>query len=239
MRPAILRAHAMRPYNTCLGMIRGGLSPALRYASLIGEIMITIAELRLRVRVELGDETAGAYVWADALLDSYIAAAVRRYSFDLPGEAEITITTTAGVAAYPLPADCLQVTRIEYPAGVFLLHASGGGGTWEEYAGNLVLGLEPASSGDVITVRYRKAYSAPDDEGTPLDVPAGDEDLIVWLVCEAALAWLNKQKDKRLDRRAGYLYPETYAKRYQDWVRARRRVKGVVSRTLAVGAGPR
>jgi hypothetical protein len=206
--------------------------------------MTTRSDIRARVRAELGDETLGAYVWSDVLLDSHIAAGLRRCGFDLPAEAETAIMAISGVTVYPLPADCLRVIKVEHPAGTILRRGSATAGdnwtapvmgrenAWEEYAHNLVLMAGP-SADETVIVRYLRLYGVPADDSAELDIPGADEDLIVWLVCETALVWLKKQKDKRLDRRAGFLYPDTYAKRYQEAVRVRKRVRGAVSRTMA------
>ncbi|MCL5256556.1 MAG: hypothetical protein M1319_02025 [Chloroflexi bacterium] len=206
--------------------------------------MSTRADLRARIRQELGDETAGAYVWSEALLNAYIASAIRRCGLDLPKESMMEISLVAGQRYYTLPDDCRQVAAVEYPEGVFLrrdpvaggdrLFAGGGEDedAWEQYGGALWLRRTPPVNGEVVKLRYLGSYLCPGDDVTTLDLPAQDEDLVVWLVCEAALSWLNKQKDKRLERRGGYLYSSFYASRYQEGLRSRRRLRGVVSRRM-------
>ncbi len=206
--------------------------------------MTTRADLRGRIRQELGDETAGAYVWSEALLNAYIGGAIKRYSLDLPREDTVEINTVAGQRSYDLPAVCRQVVAVEYPEGVFLRRDPVAGGdwfsaagaghedAWEQYGGALWLRRTPAATGDVVRVRYLGGYDSPGDDMTELGLPGEDEDLAVWLACEVALAWLNKQKDKRLERRGGFLFPSFYASKYQEGLKARRRLRGVVGRRM-------
>lgn len=73
----------------------------------------TLAALRARCRLIL----ASTADWPDASLDAWIGDAIRFYSNEFPRLIRHTLTLVTGTQVYALPADCLVVVGVEYPAG--------------------------------------------------------------------------------------------------------------------------
>src|SRR5207247_10329570 len=89
--------------------------------------MTTRAQLIGLVRNELGDVGA-AKLWADALLQQWLAEAISEYGERLPREALTTWASVAGQAGYALPPDFVRALRVEHPAGTFRAYAPAAGG---------------------------------------------------------------------------------------------------------------
>lgn len=172
---------------------------------------MTLSELRARLRAELGDETAGAYVWGDTLLDGFLGDAVERLGADLPLEREAQLTASAD-GAYALPADLLRVRSVE--AGGLAL----GPGEYTAWGGTLRLA---APTSTTITVRYAGARARPPASGDA-GLRAGEEPPVVWLAASYAMAWLGKQREKAGAASSGRV-AAAYGRRYEEWLRARRR----------------
>ncbi|HZT08587.1 MAG TPA: hypothetical protein VFC51_16310 [Chloroflexota bacterium] len=177
--------------------------------------MTTRAGLRSLVRQELGD-AGGTQLWADALLNEWIAEAVRLYGRTLPKEATATITTVADQAAYALPANLERVLRVEYPAGVpwsprLALRQTQGevgaesGGSYGAFAGNLELNPAPSASGEAVRLDYLARYAEPAADGDTLETPASDDDILLRLTVARALRWitLDEAKRQRFERQRG------------------------------------
>lgn len=177
--------------------------------------MSTRATLRTTIRAELNDAGATA-LWATALLDRWIADAIRTWSRDVPRERTWSQTTTVNVASYAVPADWIDGVRVEHPSGQFRTRAPFVGGDvdpatlvtvdpsvkpavllWDVWAGNLVLSPAPSKTGETISVRYLAAYTAVADDTTTLDVPAAEEEALVWWVAARALEWVGMDEAKR------------------------------------------
>ena len=178
--------------------------------------MTTRAEIRQRIRDELNDN-ASAKLWGDALLNQWIVEGLRELGRRLGLEKTTSLTSVASQEAYGLPADTLEVIRVEHPASVMRVPGGlrsgdgavdGGGpgnvpGTspspsrYELFGGQLVLVPAPATTGDEIRVRYRGAYAEPSTDVAVLDVPARDEDLVVAYACGRALQWVGTDEAKR------------------------------------------
>ena len=178
--------------------------------------MTTRAELRQRIRDELNDN-ASVKLWGDALLNQWIVEGLRELGRRLGLEKTTSLTSVASQEAYGLPADALEVIRVEHPASVMRVPgglrsgegaADGAGGPsartgsaspsrYELFGGQLVLVPPPATSGDEIRGRYRGAYAEPSTDGAVLDVPARDEDLVVAYACSRALQWIGTDEAKR------------------------------------------
>ncbi len=217
--------------------------------------MSTRATLRTTIRAELND-AGGTALWATALLDRWIADAIRAWSRDVPRERTWSQTTTASVASYAVPADWLDGVRVEHPGGQFRTRAAFVGGdvdpgtlvtvdpsmkpaslAWDVWAGSLVLSPAPSASGETILVRYLAQYTAVTDDVTTLDVPPAEEEALVWWVCSRALEWLgmDEAKRQRFERQRGsdpLAVEKAYDRRYQQMVHERTR--GVRQRRAVV-----
>ncbi|MCC6179472.1 MAG: hypothetical protein IT305_29535 [Chloroflexi bacterium] len=189
--------------------------------------MTTRLELRARIRSELNDSGA-AVLWSDSLLDRWIVEGVRALGRAAGVERTASLTSVAGQAGYALPADALEVVRVEYPSGQVRtpLRLAGGemtpdgstvesaftaactagiGSTYDVWAGQLVLAPTPAISGEAIVVRYRGALAEPSSDGSVLEVSSGDEDLLTAYACVRALRWIgmDEAKRQRFERQRG------------------------------------
>lgn len=177
--------------------------------------MATRATLRTTIRAELND-SGGTAFWSTALLDRWIADAIRAWSRDVPRERTWSQTTTANDGTYTLPSDWMDGVRCEYPAGYMRTRAPFAGGDvtpdvivsndptlkpvdllWDVWAGELVLSPVPTKSGETISTRYLAQYTAVSDDVTVLDVPVAEEEALVWWVCSRALEWIGMDESKR------------------------------------------
>ncbi len=209
--------------------------------------MTTRAELRARIRAELND--AGAVpLWGNGQLDQWITEGLRALARDGVGlEKATTLASVAEQASYALPADVVEVLRVEHPAGFFrkpVPFAAGdvapeaelfpsdaglrpGELLYDVYGGQLVLSPAPDGSGEAIVVRYVGAYAEPSGDGSVLDVAARDEDALVLWACARALRWigLDESKRQRFERQRGaspaFLQGE-YDRQYRRIVSQRR-----------------
>ncbi|HLI29348.1 MAG TPA: hypothetical protein VKZ60_19965 [Chloroflexota bacterium] len=197
---------------------------------------------RARVRAELGDETA-PYLWADALLDTWLAEALAALSLRLPREARWETASVAGQAVYPLPLGVLTVLAVEHPAGPpWLPSASGGAeragaGTFRVWQGQLWLRPAPTVDGAPIRVWYLARRPAPSADSDPLPVEAGDEELLLLYVCARALAWVSGQEAKRqvVERQRGadaLALAAYYERQYREGLAARAQLSGRPRRVL-------
>ena len=73
----------------------------------------TLAALRARCRLLL----ASTADWPDASLDAWIGDAIRFYSNEFPRLIRHPLTLVTGTQSYALPAGCVGVVLVEYPAG--------------------------------------------------------------------------------------------------------------------------
>jgi hypothetical protein len=220
--------------------------------------MTTRAQLLTSTRAELND--AGVTkLWSDALLQQWLAEAIRSYSARLPKEATTTLSSVAGQAAYALPSDFARVVRVEHPTRTYRVCAPLVGGdaaaevlalvdleasvqaagpyTYDLYGGSLVLDPAPAASGESIVLRYLATYAEPSADGDTLATPVRDDDLLIWWVCARALDWISTDEAKRMrfERQRGASAAPTadrYLIRFDAGVRQRRQVAG--SRRLVV-----
>ncbi len=217
--------------------------------------MTTRADLRARVRADLND-TGAAQLWSDADLDRWLGEAIRAWSIDAPAQRTTSLSSVKGQPDYTLPADLLQVLRVEHPPDTFRTPASiaggdttpdlpsqlvstergerlPGAGTYDVFAGLLTLDPAPDAAGQAIVVRYLGTYAVPSSDATVLDLPALDEDPVVWLACGFALRWLGADESKRLRfERSRGADPLTIRRGFERQVkdaidsRARRRTAG-------------
>ena len=207
--------------------------------------MTTRAGLRTSARAELND-TGGVQLWTDALLNGWIAEALREYGRDFPKEASLTLVSVATQADYALAADCLRVTRVEHPTGFFRLPDPLSAGdlvdpfalsqgsprvaftqlAYEVYgphgARTLTLRPAPTVAAESIRVRYLAVWAEPAADGDTLATPALDDALLIWLVVARALRWISTDESKRqrFERQRGV----TTAQAYESYQAEYRRV---------------
>jgi hypothetical protein len=209
-------------------------------------------DLRARTRAELND-MGGTPLWSDALLNQWLDEAIREYGEHLPREASASLTSVAEQAEYALPSDVDRVLRVEHPEGVFRVAARSAGGdvlavegielsvpgtvgTFDAWAGQLVLQPAPDASGEAIRVRYLATYATPTSDGDALTTPTRDDAVLTWSVCGRALRWIDTDESKRqrFERERGASAHQA-ANEYQREVRAAldRRARRVRSGRLA------
>jgi hypothetical protein len=221
--------------------------------------MTTRADIRTHAREELNDN-ASVKVWSDGLLNRWIGEAVREWSRVVPRDRTWQTTSTANDPSYPLPADVLEVVRVEHPPGVFRTRSGLRDGdvspsadlsglgiwsglkpaqfNWEQWGGEVVLIPAPDVTGETIEVRYKGAYTVPTDDVTALEIAASDEEALVLYACGRALQWiaLDEAKRQRFERQRGAdpaVVRAAYERQFQEQVRERRggiRTRRIVSR---------
>jgi hypothetical protein len=214
--------------------------------------------LRAIVRAELND-SGSLQLWSDALLNQWLAEAIRDYGRNLPREATQTLVSVANQADYSLAADCQRVVRVEHPADFFRLPDPLSAGdvvdldaipkavavqlayeVWGPF-GAMVLSLRPAptAAGESIRVRYLAVYAEPASDADVLATPAQDDHLLVWFICDRALQWLgtDESKRQRWERDRG-ITAQRAAGQYERDYRSelRRRQKRAAPRRLVVRA---
>jgi hypothetical protein len=218
--------------------------------------MTTRAQIRATIRNELND-AGGTPLWSDALLNEWLAEGLRDYGRRAGLAKSQTLVSVAGQAAYTLATDAIQVTRVEHPTGVYRVPApfaagdvaptsaaigvdSGVGAPliYDVWAGTLTLSPPPARAGESIVVRYLGAYAEPSGDASVLDVPAREEEAMVFYVCRRALQWigLDEAKRQRFERQRGAnpnALARQYAQEYLGVVRQRheRTTRRLVVRT--------
>ena len=145
--------------------------------------MTTLADVRARVRQDLHDEDAAAYVWSDAVLDRHITHAVNDYSVDAPLEQKSTLTTTAGSRDISISSltDLVAIERVEWPVGSYPQQFTG----FSLWGTTLTLDCASAPAGvENVYVYWTKKHSL----GATSTLPTPHEDLVaVGAVAYAAL----------------------------------------------------
>jgi hypothetical protein len=223
--------------------------------------------LRATIRAELND-SGGTPLWSDALLNEWIAEAIRDYGRNLPRQSVEAFSSVAAQAEYALAARCAAVARVEHPSGCIRVEDPlspgddgqlgwAGGGVCAPFGsrlevegaalayevwgppGNMILTLRPAptASGESIEVRELQTYAEPSADGDTLATPGGDDDLLIWFVCNRALQWLgtDESKRQRWERDRG-ITAQRAAGQYERDYRSelRRRQRRVAQRRLVV-----
>lgn len=182
---------------------------------------MTLADLRSRLRSELGDEIPGAYVWSDALLEGFLGDAVERLGEDLPLQREEELAPNAD-GSYLLPPGLRRLHTVEVEGSVL------SPAEYEVWAGGLRLSMPTDTAA---TVRYSGGRARPAPTGE-VDLRPGEAAPALWLAAAYAMGWLAKQREKvgvRADRSEGV--SAGYLDRYAEWRSARRRPlrRGVMS----------
>jgi hypothetical protein len=202
------------------------------------------------------DDNGSTKLWSDALLNEWLAEAIRDYARVFPLETTGTLTTVASQADYTLPAGLVELVRVEHPTNTFRVRQERVGGDWRRgtdavppadrgggrYAYEVwgtTLSLEPApgASGEAIALRYVARRAEPSVDGDALPVDDWDVELLTFYVCARALFWIGAQEAKRqaFERQRGAdarSLAKEYRAMYADGIAARRRLGSPRSRRL-------
>ncbi len=174
---------------------------------------MTLADLRARLRSELGDETPGAYVWSNVLLDGFLGDAVERLGEDVPLQQEEELAPSPD-GTYLLPPTLRRLHAVEVD------RAQLAPSEYEVWAGTL---RPTAPSSLPATVRYTAARERPAATGE-VGLRHGEEAPVVWLAAAHAMGWLAKQREKvGMGAQGSAAMSAGYQERHADWLRARRR----------------
>ena len=158
--------------------------------------MTTLGELRAELRLTLADEAT----WPDALLDGWVAEAVRFYSAEFPQMVTQEIALTAGLREYDLPAGYLGMLDVEYPAGQeparYLVQGTprdllfrAGGPVYAVRAGRLLLAETPADGQSAaLTCLTTREVPAIGDDDAPVDAPGAHLEALI-AFCEFRAHW--------------------------------------------------
>jgi hypothetical protein len=157
--------------------------------------MTTRADLRLALRQRLED-TSASPLWDDATLDRLLAEALRHYGSRFPAERSLIVIVAEGATAVPVDPslESTHVVRVIDPSGVEIerlpwpqsTRASGPGRqAWRWWSGGLVL-ARPAAGGNW-TIDYLDRRTLPGDDVTPIELAAGDEEIVALLAAAGAL----------------------------------------------------
>ncbi|HEX2909382.1 MAG TPA: hypothetical protein VH186_01145 [Chloroflexia bacterium] len=211
-----------------------------------------------KVRTELGDTDATAPVWSADLLAQFLEDGLFQLGIDLPPLKEYSLPAVVGQRDYVLdPAELVvgpggvlkvEVDGVEvspgesyslYPTSLFCYSGLPFDNRWEFFrlggqpSGQQMLRFRYAlSRAGTITVRAYSVYSLPASDGEAFsDLTAADEQLLKWLVCWRAYAWLDEQKGKRSGQSvAGSRGSQGYYQRlYNTALASRQRAEGVKS----------
>ena len=196
--------------------------------------MTTRADLRASLRVRLEDPTP-APLWIDAVLHDFLRESLHRYSARFPLQQTETIPASGGELVLPLtgPATERDIVRVRLPNGTVLPRAVADDPTpgWTFWNGAIVL-TAPAVAGtwEVDSLALREL---PNDDVTPVELPAGDEEIVVLMAASGALLRRSVEVGKRgLDTSSLALVrvAEAYERAAESLIRARfrRAVGGVL-----------
>jgi hypothetical protein len=156
--------------------------------------------LRQSIRDELNDNAA-VKLWTDALLNTYINEAIRAYSRELPKEASAQITVVADQKAYALPSDFDRAIRVEQPDDTIRVYDPNERSSYgyRIFASQLILDPAPTQVGasQDVTLGYLARYAEPSADGSTIEVPASDDDVLIRLACAMALQWISTDEAKR------------------------------------------
>ena len=175
--------------------------------------MVTRAELRSSLRQRLEDTGAGP-LWDDTALNDALAGAMRGYGARAPKEATATIVVAAGATRIAVAAPVIDPTRIVRVldgSGVVVERLADGEGLgegdlgaaqgWRWWEATLIL-QRPATAGSW-QIEYLAPRIVPTDDGSPVDLLPGDEEIVVALAQATALRRRATEDGKRGSRAGG------------------------------------
>jgi len=160
--------------------------------------MTTRADLRASLRIRLEDPTPNP-LWSDAMLHDFLREALHRYSARFPAQLSEIAIATGGELLLPLtgPATERDIVRVHLPDGSLLPHAVEGDRApgWTFWNGALVL-TTPAPAGSW-QIDYLALRELPADDITDLDLPPGDDEILVLQAASSALLRRSVEAGKR------------------------------------------
>lgn len=160
--------------------------------------MTTRADLRASLRIRLEDPTPNP-LWNDDAVHDFLREALHRYSARFPAQRSETIIATGGERLLPLtgPAMARDIVHVYQPNTALLpraiQHDRAAG--WTFWNSALILNF-PAAAGNWL-IDYLALRELPDDDLTPLDLPPGDEAIVVHFAAAAALLRRSVEVGKR------------------------------------------
>lgn len=173
--------------------------------------MTTLADIRGRVRKDLGDTAAGAYRWTDDQLDRHIERALDELSRAIPREQVATVATTAGSREVDLSGltGLIEVESVEYPVDSFPPEMTG----FSTWADSLTLHVERLPDGGVARIYYTARHVL---DGSGSTLPSFLEDVLAagagaFAALEAGIGGIDRLNTGGPD----------VAKQYESWGRAR------------------
>ncbi len=160
--------------------------------------MATRADLRANLRNRLEDPTPTP-LWSDALLHEFLQEAMHRYSARFPTQRTEIVSAAGGETTLPLadPVTERDIARVRLPNGELLPRAVEGDPAPGWFCWNGAIALQtPAPAGSWQIDRFT-LRELPADDITPLDLPAGDEEIIVLHAAASALLRRSVEAGKR------------------------------------------
>lgn len=145
--------------------------------------MGTLGDLKARLRRQLEDTNAAAYLWSDAELADDLAAAYRDYARRFPRLATVAFNGSPSTTTFALPADARTVVGVQAPDGTaipsrgVLLPEFGAAQSWAQVGATLV--LQEGTEAGQVRVTYRGLYPYPAADGDPSGLPDEGEDIAV------------------------------------------------------------
>lgn len=213
--------------------------------------MTLLSALYTNLRLDLKDPSGTK--WTDAELLSYFNKALDDYSLHFMQEKSTTLTVTADVGEYTLPADCREIVQVEHPANVFRAYREQKPGiarsyrslrpwvtvrttgySFEAYGGKLILVPVPTDTTDNIKLRYRAPWSRFVSSGDTVPILQEDEELLNLYAWHLALmrdvgqdALLRRWTEQgRRDDNPVYLVESAQLKEYRKKIAEREERRG-------------
>lgn len=189
--------------------------------------MATRADLRASLRNRLEDPVP-APLWSDAVLHDFLAGALHRYGVRFPRQRTETVVAAGGELLFLLtgPSWTSDILRVRQPTGALLPPAVAGDHApgWSFWNGALRLSV-PAAAGSW-QIDYLALRQLPSDDVTSLELPPGDEEIVVLFAASSALLRRSVEVGKRgLDASSLALVrvAEAYERTANALIRARTR----------------
>lgn len=160
--------------------------------------MTTRAELRAALRRRLED-TAATPLWDDTTLNDALADAIRAHGDRFPAEAALDVAVPTGATRVPVPTAIApeRIVRVLDRAGAEVPWDDaagtggvgvGGGQAWRWWGATLILARPAAGTTSTPwRIEFLAPRPVPTDDLTAVDLPPGDEGIVLALAAAAAL----------------------------------------------------